>query len=169
LIFYIAIALILAVTIYHGAVKRYADAEDGTVAFVVGLLVALVALPIIAGISTKETKQVNTWTQPLVQLDEYRYAGNIFIENDPTEVEYVYKDARGSLVLGEVPGHDSTIREVEKTFTKPTVTVTATDHFNHWVLPWNMYTTYHYDFKVAKGSVIQEVESIYDADEHGDD
>lgn len=166
MIFYIAIAVILAVAIYNGSIKRYASGEDGVIAGFIALLVALVALPIIAGMSPKETKQANTWTQSLVQLQEYRNAGNIFIENDPSEVEYVYKDARGALVQGEVAAWDTTIREGGKT---ATVTVTATDHFNHWVLPWNMYTTYHYDFKVPAKSVIQEVESVYDADEHGDD
>lgn len=166
MIFYIAIAVIVGVFIYNAFIKEWANGEDGLIAGFIALIVAVVLLPIIAGVSPKETKQANTWTQSLVQLQEYRNAGKIFIENDPSEVEYVYKDARGALVQGEVAAWDTTIREGGKT---ATVKVTATDHFNHWVLPWNMYTTYHYEFNVPAGAVIQEVESVYDADEHGDD
>jgi hypothetical protein len=162
LIFYIAIAIVVAVFIYNTFLKRYPDAEEGFIAAGFTTVILIFVVGIIALASPKETKQVSWWVQPLVQLDEYRNAGKIFIENDPNEVEYIFKDPRGALVQGEVPAWDSTIREGAKT---ATVKTTQFDHFNHWVLPWNMGTTYHYEFNVPAKSVYQEVESHYEYDD----
>lgn len=162
MLFYIAIALIVAVFIYFGFVKPRADIEEGFIAAFIAFVVMVVALGITAAAVPKETKVVNTWTQPLSKLTEYTAHGNIFIENDPHEVEYIFKDARGALVQGEVAGGNSTIREGAKT---ATVKTTQTDHYNYTVVPWVMGTSYHYEFNVPKGSVFQEVEAYYESED----
>jgi hypothetical protein len=152
LLFWLCIGIVIAVIYYNTFHAYMASLGEG---LMFGFLAALVCSCVVGGVALavpKSAEQVDQWTMDLkaVSLSQTDgQGGRYYVRTLGRSVDFI-TDINGAYNVREANSWDTTIYEDGK---KPTVTVKKNDHSNGWILPWPMYTTYHYEFHVPAGSV----------------